>query len=72
MRCPYQNEKDLEVVNMVSQKLFDMGCYEISLGDTNGTGTSELTPMLFEAVKLPKGLLAAHFHYTYEHEISNL
>ena len=72
MGCPYQNEIDLGVVNMVSQKLFDMGCYEISLGDTIGIGTPELTQKLFEAIDLPKEVLAAHFHDTYERAIPNL
>lgn len=41
MGCPYQGEIDLQVVDMVSQKLFKMGCYEISLGDTIGIGHPE-------------------------------
>ncbi len=43
MGCPYQGEIDLTTVNYVAQKLFDMGCYEISLGDTIGIGHPELT-----------------------------
>ena len=39
MGCPYQGEIDPQIVNSVSQKLFEMGCYEISLGDTIGIGT---------------------------------
>ena len=57
---------------MVSQKLFKMGCYEISLGDTIGIGHPELTHKLFDAVKLPKEVLAAHFHNTYGRAIPNL
>lgn len=49
-----------------------MGCYEISLGDTIGIGTPELTKVLFEAVNLPKDVLAAHFHNTYDRAIPNL
>lgn len=36
--CPYEKEVDIRVVSAVSKKLFDMGCYEISLGDTIGVG----------------------------------
>jgi hypothetical protein len=36
--CPYEKEVDIKVVSAVSKKLFDMGCYEISLGDTIGVG----------------------------------
>jgi hydroxymethylglutaryl-CoA lyase len=49
-----------------------MGCYEISLGDTIGIGFPEQTQKLFEAVTLPKEVLAAHFHDTYERAIPNL
>jgi hydroxymethylglutaryl-CoA lyase len=49
-----------------------MGCYEISLGDTIGIGTPELTQKLFETVTLPKEVLSAHFHDTYQRAIPNL
>ena len=49
-----------------------MGCYEISLGDTIGIGTPELTKVLFDTVDLPKEVLAAHFHNTYDRAIPNL
>jgi len=49
-----------------------MGCYEISLGDTIGIGNPTLTKELFEAVKLPREVLAAHFHNTYDRAIPNL
>ena len=49
-----------------------MGCYEISLGDTIGIGTPKLTSELFDAVKLPSDILAAHFHNTYDRAIPNL
>ena len=39
MGCPYEGDIDPKIVNQVSQKLLDMGCYEISLGDTIGIGT---------------------------------
>lgn len=39
MGCPYEGDINPEVVNQIANKLIDMGCYEISLGDTIGTGT---------------------------------
>jgi len=51
-----------------------MGCYEISLGDTIGTGTPGATRTLFEAVagKIPRGKLAGHFHDTYGQALANI
>lgn len=49
-----------------------MGCYEISLGDTIGIGTPELCSVLLDTVELPKEILAAHFHNTYDRAIPNL
>ena len=49
-----------------------MGCYEVSLGDTIGIGYPDQTLKLFEAVDLPKHVLAAHFHNTYDRAIPNL
>jgi len=52
--------------------MFKMGCYEVSLGDTIGIGYPSQTKELFDAVKLPKDVLAAHFHNTYDRAIPNL
>jgi len=41
MGCPYEKEIDPLKVNYVASKLYEMGCYEISLGDTIGIGTME-------------------------------
>lgn len=41
MGCPYQGDIDVQMVNKVAQKLYSMGCYEISLGDTIGIGHPE-------------------------------
>ena len=49
-----------------------MGCYEISLGDTIGIGTPELCDTLLDTVELPREILAAHFHNTYDRAIPNL
>lgn len=73
MGCPYENEVQPEKVQEVAQTLLDMGCYEISLGDTIGIGTPDLTYTLLEALKgIPRDLLAAHFHNTYDRAIPNL
>lgn len=39
MGCPYEGEIDPKLVNVVAKKLYEMGCYEISLGDTIGIGS---------------------------------
>lgn len=51
MGCPYQGDVDVNRVTDVAKQLLDMGCYEISLGDTIGIGTPELTHTLMESVK---------------------
>lgn len=43
MGCPYEGEVDPQVVANVTQQLFNLGCYEVSLGDTIGAGTPEKT-----------------------------
>lgn len=73
MGCPYEGDVNPEKVNYVAEKLYNMGCYEISLGDTIGVGTPEKTHKLFQAIKnIPKENLAAHFHDTYDKAIENL
>ena len=72
MGCPYEGEIDPVIVDTVARKLFDLGCYEISLGDTIGIGTPEKTFKMVDAINLPRNVLAAHFHNTYERAIPNL
>lgn len=72
------------MVNYVAQRLKDLGCYEISLGDTIGIGTPginyiyklifdiEKTKIMLDAVKIDKSMLASHFHNTYDRAIQNL
>lgn len=51
----------------------NLGCYEISLGDTIGTGTPEKTKKMLDAIKnIPRENLAAHFHDTYERALENI
>jgi len=72
--CPYEGEVKPEAVAAVSQRLYDMGCYEISLGDTIGTGTPAKAQRMIEAVakKIPVEKLAGHFHDTYGQALANI
>lgn len=72
MGCPYEKKIDPVKVNYVAKRLYEMGCYEISLGDTIGIGTMELTEKLLDTIELPKSVLASHFHNTYDRAIENL
>lgn len=72
--CPYDGPIPPEQVAQVAHRLHDLGCYEISLGDTIGTGTpATLLPML-EAVarRVPIPQLAGHYHDTYGMAIANI
>lgn len=72
--CPYQGDIDPAQVARVSRDLIDMGCYEISLGDTIGVGTPLKAKRMLEAVakEVPVSQLAAHFHDTYGQALANL
>ncbi|EAQ66118.1 3-hydroxymethylglutaryl-CoA or malyl-CoA lyase [Marinomonas sp. MED121] len=74
MGCPYEGEIAPDKVAKVAKALYEMGCYEISLGDTIGTGTPLKAKRMLEAVnkEVPMHLLAAHFHDTYGQAIGNL
>lgn len=74
MGCPYDGEIDPAQVAAVSRDLMDMGCYEISLGDTIGVGTPQKAKQMLEAVakEVPVEKLAAHFHDTYGQALANL
>lgn len=72
--CPYEGEITPEAVVNVAKVLYQMGCYEISLGDTIGTGTPVKTRALLQAVKkeIPLTSLAVHFHDTYGQALANI
>lgn len=74
MGCPYQGDVDPKQVAKVAKAMFEMGCYEISLGDTIGVGTPLKAKRMLEAVskEVPINRLAAHFHDTYGQAIGNL
>lgn len=72
--CPYEGVTDLAAVTRVAEALFQMGCYEISLGDTIGVGTPEKAKRMLSAVaqKIPLSQLAVHFHDTYGQALANI
>jgi hydroxymethylglutaryl-CoA lyase len=66
--CPYQGATSPKVVGRTTEMLLDLGCYEVSLGDTIGVGTPASTVDMLDAALLAAGgkqdLLAVHFHDT--------
>lgn len=72
--CPYEGAIAQAKVAEVAARLLDMGCYEISLGDTIGTGTPNRVLDMLAAVSqlVPMDKLAGHFHDTYGMAISNI
>jgi hydroxymethylglutaryl-CoA lyase len=72
--CPYEGEVSPKQVAAVASELAAMGCYEVSLGDTIGTGTPGATRDLFDAVAahIPRSALAGHFHDTYGQALANI
>lgn len=72
--CPYQGEIAPEQVALVARELYQMGCYEISLGDTIGVGTPLKAKRMLAAVlrEVPVSRLAAHFHDSYGQALANL
>ncbi len=72
--CPYQGEVPLAAVVDVAERLSQMGCYEISLGDTIGVGTPRKAVAMLDAVlgALPVKQVALHFHDTYGQALANI
>ncbi|MDB5625469.1 MAG: hydroxymethylglutaryl-CoA lyase, partial [Tardiphaga sp.] len=72
--CPFDGEVPLRSVASVAKTLHDLGCYEISLGDTIGVGTPSQARALLRAVagEVPLARLAMHFHDTYGQALANL
>jgi hydroxymethylglutaryl-CoA lyase len=71
--CPYEGDVDPARVADVAASLHALGAYEISLGDTIGTGTAGRTQALFRRVaeRVPVAALAGHFHDTYGQALAN-
>ena len=74
MGCPYAGDITPDAVAHVAKRLMDIGCFEVSLGDTIGTGTPDKTLAMVQVVKsaVPVEKLAAHFHDTYNRALDNL
>jgi hydroxymethylglutaryl-CoA lyase len=72
--CPYEGDVPAEQVAAVAAELYAMGCYEVSLGDTIGTGTAGATRHLFNVVgtRVPRDRLAGHFHDTFGQAVANI
>jgi hydroxymethylglutaryl-CoA lyase len=72
--CPYEGKVSNDVVTNIALRLQDLGCYEISLGDTIGVGTPTNALEMIETVaqKVEIGQLAAHFHDTYGQALANI
>ncbi|KAJ7216365.1 hypothetical protein GGX14DRAFT_441311 [Mycena pura] len=72
--CPYTGPVDYVRVRNMAKALIDMGCYEISLGDTVGMGTPTQVSEMLEEVKksVPVEQLAGHFHDTYGTAVANV
>ena len=72
--CPFDGEIKPKAVADLAVTLWDLGCYEISLGDTIGVGTPVKAKEMLRAVggELPVGNLAMHFHDTYGQALANL
>ncbi|MBP6298889.1 MAG: hydroxymethylglutaryl-CoA lyase [Arenimonas sp.] len=72
--CPYQGDVPVADVVKISKQLFDLGCYEISLGDTIGVGTAHAARQMLLAVaeQVPMHNLAVHFHDTYGQALANV
>ena len=72
--CPYEGDIAVSAVADVAAKLHEMGCYEVSLGDTIGVGTPAKAQAMLDAVsaRVPVEHLAVHFHDTYGQALANI
>ncbi|MBN9421784.1 MAG: hydroxymethylglutaryl-CoA lyase [Candidatus Accumulibacter sp. 66-26] len=72
--CPYEGAVDPARAAAVAQRLYEMGCYEVSLGDTIGAGTPASVQRMLAAcaARVPMARLAGHYHDTYGMAIANI
>ncbi|EGQ8030073.1 hydroxymethylglutaryl-CoA lyase [Vibrio parahaemolyticus] len=72
--CPYDGATSPTQVANISQALIELGCYEVSLGDTIGTGTPNRVKEMLESVlaRIPSQRLAVHFHDTWGQALANI
>ena len=73
--CPYEGNVDPEQVKLLTKQLLDAGCYEVSLGDTIGTGTAGSVSRLLETLlsdDIASDKIAMHCHDTYGQALANI
>ncbi|MER2496860.1 hydroxymethylglutaryl-CoA lyase [Vibrio neptunius] len=72
--CPYDGPTEPSQVAKVAQALLELGCYEVSLGDTIGTGTPIKVANMLDAVfeRVPSHQVAVHFHDTWGQALANI
>jgi hydroxymethylglutaryl-CoA lyase len=72
--CPYEGEVKPKAVADLAKQLYEMGCYEISLGDTVGVGTPKKIRAMIEAAakNVPIAKLGGHYHDTYGQALANI
>jgi isopropylmalate/homocitrate/citramalate synthase len=72
--CPYEGEVSPRAVADLAGRLYRMGCYEVSLGDTIGVGTPKTIRAVVEAVakKVPIAKIGGHYHDTYGQALANI
>jgi len=72
--CPYEGSVEPEIVRDVAVQLLELGCYEVSLGDTIGIGTAGSIKKMLTTImqEVPADKLAGHFHDTYGQALANI
>jgi hydroxymethylglutaryl-CoA lyase len=72
--CPFEGAVATDAVVRVAEELTQMGCFEVSLGDTIGVGTAGQVERLLEAIlrRIPTSRIAVHFHDTWGQALSNI
>ena len=72
--CPYEGDVETQTVVSLAERLWQMGCYEVSLGDTLGVGTPLKTRFLLDQIasRIPLHQIAVHFHDTYGQALVNI
>lgn len=72
--CPYAGQTNPTLVTDIAHQLLELGCYEVSLGDTIGIGTPDQTKQLLNHAlqSIDPGMIAMHFHDTQHHALDNI
>jgi len=72
--CPYEGEIDVKRALVIAKRLLDMGCYQVSLGDTIGVGTPRQTKAILEMMlaEIPAEKIAMHMHDTRGTALANI